>query len=646
MVTEDVSTSHILPQAIPDDGEPKHPEDDLVGQRWSPRSRVQWLAVLFALIETGAFVVALVFIYKPRLFTIKKSPFPKHLSIPIYNFIITLAGTFMSTINLYFWTQLCAAILVHRLGKKRINYRFYERFMYWAGGKIHLQMSISLLISLVIAAMFQSYAAAFTAAFSMNLEPATFIGNTPLLNLSANANALAVNVGTPLNSPEAQGNDFDTALSTLYLQHNQSTPTISQWVTLPIDGMNIQATDGMVLGARSGANVALFASNFSSIGIGSKDALLLSENYVANNLRYAATGVRSNTRCEVTGDFTNATYQFYSGYTIFNISTPSCGQISRIYPAYLEVAYGAYACPASDQLTIMTGILRTNASNSSLEEAMECSTMLSDARGSGLYEEIANSFTLDPGPFQYTPMVPDGVSQVLQFTTGGWIDTMGVRGSQGLLAFIQGTPLNNPTMSSNLEDAISYIYSLGGAKTINSGTQITTIRGTGSPFVYSNTTVQISSDLYQIGYGRNGIRKYLIAFLAVNVALALISAVFIFVYPPMPFDPTDPSSVILMGLNSRRAMLFNGTSVGRLPSSHPDRSWREWVVGLWRGLVSRCFARRSDQRADPKTAYEDLDFQLEVDDSSHLRLVTYGKRGPYEKLWDGSRPPIRGETYK
>jgi hypothetical protein len=205
-------------------------------------------------------------------------------------------------------------------------------------------------------------------------------------------------------------------------------------------------------------------------------------------------------------------------------------------------------------------------------------------------------------------------------------------------------------MMSKMEDAISYLYALGGAKIINFATQAS-LRGSESPFKSSNTTVQITSDLFQIGYGPKGAHKYLIAFLAASAVLALVSAVCMFWFPPMPLDPTEPQSMMLLALNSRQSELLNGTSVGRLPQ--PDRPWREslisWFVGLGGWFLDQCCGNRMTRRESkvvPKSVYEDLEFQLESEDNKHLQLIPYGRRGAWQNEWTESRPPNQEQFYR
>lgn len=407
-------------------------------------------------------------------------------------------------------------------------------------------MSLSLLISLVFFLIFKSYAAALTAAFGLNPLAVPYNVSTVLTNISANADTLNANVGAPLFNPS--GNDFDLNLFQMGLQFSSNYTPNNMSPLLSVDGLRVQGMGGIVLSAEVGATSVLRITD-PSTGADPQMARLLLANYGTNVLRFTASGVGASTRCAMTEQYMTSQAEFYSNlFTIFNISTPSCGQISRVHSADLDVVYDAYVC--LDLSTIITGIIRTSPSNATLAEAMEYSTTLSDALGSGVYAEKSNAFHLNPGTFETTLMIPSGVLEVLKFTFAGWIQTMGRRGSQGLLAFIDSTPLDDSTMTSMMEDAISYLYAVGGAKVVSTANVKTVFRGAASPFTTRNTTVEIVADVFQIGYGKYGAHKYFIVFLALNAALALACVICMFRFPPMPLDPTEPLSMVLLALNS------------------------------------------------------------------------------------------------
>lgn len=617
------------------------PEKEPVRQKWSPRRKCHFCAIFFCLIQVGALVYAAFLIRRPYLFPILKNPFPKYLTIPIYNFVITIVGSILSGINLFFWTQLGAGYLVKRLCDARITYRFYDRCIHWARGSIHFQASLSLLISLLFLSIFKSYAAAFTAAFGVNPVAHSYPVNIVLTNLSANADALATIVGAPRFDPA--GNDFDLSLSRLGLAFSSNYTLNQMSPFLVSDGFQVQGTGGMVLGALIGATTVPIIEHLP--GVDPKVAHLLSANYGTNVLHFAAAGVRAATRCAIAERFMTSESIFFDGLTLFNISTPSCGQITRAHAAALDLVYDAYSCPdisgiIPDISGITTGIIRTSPSNGTIVEAMECSTTLSDALGSGVYVESLNEFTLDSRPFEFTQMIPKGVLAVGVYTNALWIQTMGRSGSQGLLSFIQGDPLSDPTVTSKMEDAISYLHALGGAKLIDNANTAAVLDGAVSPYISNNTTVEIVAHLFQIGYGQDGAHKYFITFLAVSVVLALASAICMIWYPPMPFDPTDPLSMMLLALNSPQTELLNGASVGQLPVAPWKERMKDWFV------YQCCGRRRASREVEQKLVYEGPEFQLEADPSDkHLQLIPYEKWDGWQKRRIGSRPPIQGESY-
>ena len=228
-----------------------------------------------------------------------------------------------------------------------------------------------------------------------------------------------------------------------------------------------------------------------------------------------------------------ATGQLYNGlFTIFSISTPSCGKVNRTHVSDFDRVYDVYSCLVGP--TIVTGIITTNPSTAMLVEAMECSTTLSDALGSGTYMESSNEFTLDPGQtLESTPMIPTGLLSVYEIINAGWIWAIGNGGSQGLQAFIDRTPLNDSTMTSKIEEAISYLYSVSGAKTVNNANVLIPLGGT-SAHVSRNTTLEIYSRMYQIGYGREAVNKWFYTFFTLNTLLTLVVAICMIQYPHIP----------------------------------------------------------------------------------------------------------------
>jgi hypothetical protein len=368
-------------------------------------------------------------------------------------------------------------------------------------------------------------------------------------------------------------------------------------------------------------------------------ASILSANYGTDQLQFTAAGILAATRCMAVVQDVVATGQLYSGlYTIFNISTPSCGEINRAHAADFNRVYDVYSCLVGP--TIVTGVIMTNPSTEMLVEAMECSTTLSDALGSGVYMKSANEVTLNPGQtFESTPMTPTGLLSVFEIANAGWIQAMSDGGSQGLLtAFINQTPLNDTTMTSKMQDSISYLYAVGGAKIVNNANAATTLRGASTTYLSCNTTSEIDSQMFQIGYGRKGTRKWFIVFLALNAFLTLVTAICMIWYPPIPVDPTEPPSMLL-GLNNSQAGLLSGTSAGRLP----DTPWRERVKG-W--FMAKCGGtRRAMVRAEKRMAYENLKFQLEAGNNVHPQLPPYGNRGGPINEWMEPYPPTMGKSY-
>jgi hypothetical protein len=538
------------------------PSTDSVSQKWSPSRQLSVVAIFFMLIQAATLAYAAWLIHHPYRFSILMDPFPKRLTIPIYNFIITFTGGLLGAFNLYFWTKFGARFLVMRLSRAGISYRFYERCVHWASGSIHFQLSFSLFISLFVATIFQTYAAAFTAAFGMNPVTASYTFSTPFTNLSVNADALRTNVGIPPYT--LSGNDFDLNLVKLYLQRNSSSTPNKMLPYLSVDLVESQGTGGMVLGVLVGAATTSTTERLSMAGLGSKQAKLLSTNYGANELGFSAAGVRAVTTCEMANQYVMFKSEFYNDlYTTFNISSPSCGQISRVYAARLTLAYDAYSC--LDNSTILTGIILTDPSTRNLLEVMECSTTLSDAFGSGIYTERSNHFTLNQGPFKSTPMMQAGVREVFDYTNTGWIQTMGRGGSQGLFTFIQFTPLNDSMMTSMMEDAVSYMYAVGGAKLIDIVNDAIFSDEAASLYVYQNTTAKVNATFFQIGYSTNGVHKWFIVFFAANVLLALTSMLFMARYPPMPLDPINPLSMMLLAINRQNFCMGHLLEICRIP---------------------------------------------------------------------------------
>ena len=405
----------------------------------------------------------------------------------------------------------------------------------------------------------------------------------------------------------------------------------------------------MVLGVLVGAATTTTTERLSMAGLDLKQAKLLSTNYGANELGFSAAGVHAVTTCEMANQYVMFKSESYNDlYTIFNISSPSCGQISRVYAARLSLAYDAYS--GLDNSTILTGIILTDPSTRNLLEVVECSTTLSDAFGSGIYTERSNHFTLNQGPFESTPMTQAGVREVFDYTNAGWIQTMGHGGSQGLFTFIQFTPLNDSTMTSTMEDAVSYMYAVGGAKLIDIANNAIFSDEAASLYVYQNTTAEVNATFFQIGYSTNGVHKWLIVFFAANVLLASTSTLFMAQYPPMPLDPINPLSMMLLAINSPQTKLLHGTSVGDLPNTPWRAKLKDW-------FMSQCGDRTRQVRkeAKQKEAYKGLRFQLESDSNKHLQLITYGERryGDQERdhwvntgTWVESRSPKLEESYR
>jgi len=256
---------------------------------------------------------------------------------------------------------------------------------------------------------------------------------------------------------------------------------------------------------------------------------------------------------------------------------------------------------------------------------MQCSTTLSDAIGSGFYTESSNTFSFLPETVESTPMTASGVNEVTLITQTGWIHHMGRLGSEGLRALINETSLDDPTMKSEMEDTISYMHALSAAKLVD---YANIANGwPHSPYIYTNSPIEIVANLFQMGFSQRGVHQYFIVFFGLNAILATASAFVMFRFPPMPLNPTEPLSVLLLALNSPQTGLLNGTSVGRLPGSQHDsgggQPMRNW-----------------------HKPYEELALQLEADDNKHLQLIAYGDRGVWRNPWIKSHPPKRGISYR
>ena len=511
--------------------------------------------------------------------------------MPTYSFVITFTGGVLSAINALFWTQLGAVHIV-RICQSRINCRFYGHCVRWARSSSNCQLFISLIASLAISSIVGTYVAAFTAAFGLDVVSNSYNISAPLTNISSNADALIANHAVlPYGVSE---NDFDLNLVELSLQFrsqyfpNQIAPF------LIVDGVQVQGMGGMVLGVGAATTVR---DNDLSTAVGSKVASILSSNYGTNKLQFTAAGVLAATGCTTVIQNLTATGQLYNDLdTVFTISTPSCGEVSRTHAGNFDRVHDAYSCLVGP--TIVTGIITTNPSSAMLVEATECSTTLSDALGSGTYMESTNEFTLDPGQtFESTPMTPPGVLSVFEIIDAGWIQAIGYGGSQGLQAFIDQRPLNDSRMTSKMEEAISYLYAVGGAKIVNNANVAIASRGASAPYVYLNTTLKIDSWMFQIGYGRKGAHEWFITFLALNALLTWMVVNGMIRYTHISGNLAESLPVMSLALKSPQVGLLNGTSVGRLPDAPLWERVKGWFMGKC------CGTCRARTQAEQTMAY-------------------------------------------
>jgi hypothetical protein len=283
-------------------------------------------------------------------------------------------------INTSFWTLLSAGYLVCCLSEGRINYHVYNRCVYWAQGKIHYQLSISFVILLAIFAIFNTYAAAFTAAFGVNVVLNSYNSSIVMTNLSRNADTLISNDVALL--PGILGNELDSNLALLSNIFSSNYTPNQMLPFLSVDSVQTQGMGGMALGTLCGAT-AMNGDNpkiegILSAAIGLKVTAILLADIGTNSMQFTTAGTHARTGCTTTGLNTQGSSQFYNNlYTMFNISTPSCGKTSHAHDMMAQMVYDAYACHVGS--TIVTGIIRTNPSTAKLVESMECSTTLSDA---------------------------------------------------------------------------------------------------------------------------------------------------------------------------------------------------------------------------------------------------------------------------
>jgi len=610
--------------------------DNSVAQEWSSQTGQILFQVVSFLFQIAILAFAAMLIPKPIVFA--ENPFP--FSVSIYNSIVTAFGSLFKTLALVSWTNLGAGYLVKRLCERKMTYQLYDRSLHLAMGSIHWQASRSFVISLLLFTSFNIYAAAFNAAFALHPVTVSFDFNIAATNISANADIL-YNTGVP--STDIVGNDFEVNLSKLALFFDSDQP--DPGVNLVFDEITMYIKDSMVLAAEVAAFSVSRMTSFPT-NVSPHIVDILNANFGSNTIFFRTTGVRATTACIPVGQSLKWDSQkLLNTYTMFNISSPVCGQLSRVHAVTVDAVYDAYAC--IDASTIVTGIIKTNPPNATLDEAMECYTTLWDTLGNGAYLEASNTVVDISPEYESTPMIQKGVLGVLEYTHALWIETMGRAGSPGLLNVIGLTPLDSPKMKLQIEDAVSYLYAIGGAKIIDWSSVKSMLNAT-SPYLYYNTSMEIQTPALQIGYGSKGFESIWIGVLFLHCLMAFAGAILMGWFPVMPLNPTNPLSMVLLALNSPPTSLLQGASVGKLPRL---TVWQRVKGCCWR-IVGR--SRNAAVDPDPDNQYKNLEFQLEArnnialeDNSSrYLQLTTYGRRGIYTNAWQTTHTPTRGEKYK
>jgi hypothetical protein len=580
------------------------------GQKWSPQTGWIVFSVVSFLCQLGVLCFAATLIHKP--FTFPPNPF--RIPTPGYNTLITALGSILKALNLVAWTNLGAGYLVKRLSdpNRKFTYRFYDRGVYLATGSIHWQASWTFAVSLLLFASFTLYAAAFTAAFG--LHPLTQFYSTGNIASNISANILPLN-GSAL--PNFSGNDFEINLLSIPANNY----TAGQPVTLTVDGYEMDVTDGLVLGVE--VQVTAFAASLENSNTNAHIAHILYDTYGSATLSFNATGVQATTSCMMGGQPSLEQSQTVADtYTIFNLSSPTCGQQTRVHDITSLVVYDAYSCINGS--SIVTGIIRTNPSEGTLDDAIECYTTLQDTFGAGTFDQ--NVRVTEPGAvFESTPMVTNGLLGVQAFTDVNWIQMIGRTGSQGLRKLIYPSPLDSSTRRAPLQEAISCIYAVGGSKIIDA-INFGHLDNSNSRSIVVYASVQI----FQLGYGMVGWQRVWILIFVLNTLMALASTILMWWFPIMPLNPIKPLSMALLSLNSPQSPLLNGTSVGRLPELS--------ILQKLRGIL--CMR----PEGDPGNAYKDLEFHLEVN-NNHLQISTYGNRDGDENAGQGTLGPTMGNTY-
>ena len=572
------------------------------------------------LCQCGVLCYAATLIHNPLTFP----PDPFRISVASYNTVITAIGSIFKAVNLVAWTNLGAGYLVKRLSdpSRKITYRFYDRGVYLATGSIHWQASWTFGVSLLLFTSFTLYAAAFTAAFGLHTVTQHYSIGSVATNISANGAILQLE-GSVL--PNLNGNDFEANLARIPEDY-----TPGQSVTFTVDHYEMDVTDGLVLGALVPiTSLAQFLTQTTNTDAHISN--ILNQTYQSATISFETTGVSATTSCMMGGQPSLEQSQtVVNMYTIFNISSPACGQQTRVHDITLSVVYDAYSCV--DGSSIVTGIIRTNPSNGTLDDAIECYTTLRDTFGHGTYDESGR--LTEPGAvLESTPMVRNGLLGVQAYTAVNWVQMIGRTGSQGLYGLIDLSPLHSSTKTAQLQDAISYIYAVGGSKIID----VISLRalddgnaGVAATYTSRSTDVDVSVPIFQLGYGTIGWQSVWILVFVLNTLMALASAILMWWFPIMPLNPIKPLSIALLSLNSPQSPLLNGTSVGQLPGLS--------IMQKLRGIL--CMR----PEVDPGNAYKDLEFHLEAN-NNHLQISTYGNRGGYENAWQGTLGPAIGNTY-
>ena len=557
---------------------------------------------------------------------------------------MTAAASLVSTLTSVTWANLGAGYLANRLCQRKITYRSYDRGLYWATGKIHWQTSWSFVISLILFTSTTLHAAAFTAVFGLHPMIEQYPMNGAATNISMNAQLLLDNV---MAGYDIAGNDFDVNLAMLVLQWGNH--TAGQISELTVDEVTILASAGMVLGAEVAVTTVPRLASYST-NVDPRISKILQTNYGLSNLEFESAGVQGTTTCTPIIQSMNWTAQtILDTYTIYNFSSPTCGQRSRAHDNTVDIVYDAYACLGTSNSSVITGIIRTSPINRTLDEALECYTTLWDTFGNATYREGLNKVDVSTN-FTVSPMTPPGVVAVTQFTNMLWIQTMGRSGSPGLRNLVQiaALDLDSPAMILQIQDAVSYMYAIGGAKLIDvASTQaiLSAISGsTAPPYLYRNTSMTFHTPVWQLGYGSTGRQYIWLAVLVLNVLMASASAVLLWFYPVMPLDPTSPLSMVLLALNSPQADVLYGVSIGTLPSL---TIWQKMKKCYW------CTGRRGNNRKAKvvaKDEYKNVKFRVEEMDSEsdrrHFRLMASGERGGHPHLFESARHvPEVGKKY-